>query len=466
MKNFSFEVRPDGVAIAQFDVPGRSMNTITFDVQDDLAELARRLSTDEQIVGLVLSSGKSSGFCAGADLVEMEGAIEQWRRATTQDELRAGVESAGRYSQRLRSLETAGKPIAVIVTGVALGGGLELALAGHHRVTTGDRAKLRMGLPEVTIGLMPGAGATQRLPHLMGLERSVAYLIDGAPIGLDAALQSGIVHQHLEHPSDAFEAAVAWVLANREAVQPWDIKGYRFPDGIHTPAGYAKFPFFIARAVGDGPGDHAARGNILRAIYEGAMVPVDAGLRIESRYFFNTVRTPSSGTMVRSLFTARQSLAKADKRDVAPYVERIREAWRASIDALVARGESRRFVLGVSRSLSPAFTPNEAGSGPISIHPSDDVHIEGIVAHILGASAHEAAACWKDNLVISREEADLRAIEAGYPAFTGGPISYLEAGSEAKRREFERRMDDVVSDGDLAILIHEMRLESHAETTR
>jgi 3-hydroxyacyl-CoA dehydrogenase/enoyl-CoA hydratase/3-hydroxybutyryl-CoA epimerase len=465
MKNFSFEVRPDGVAVAQIDVPGRSMNTITFDVQDDLAELATRLSTDERIVGLILLSGKSTGFCAGADLVEMESAIEMWRRASTQDELRAGVETAGNYSRRLRALETAGKPIAVILAGVALGGGLELALAGHHRVATGDPAKLRIGLPEVTIGLMPGAGATQRLPRLIGLERSVPYLIDGALISLDVALQSGIVHQHLEDPSAAIDAAVAWILAEREATQPWDIKGYRFPGGIHTPAGYAQFPVVMARAVGDGPGDHAARGNILRAVYEGAMVPIDAGLRIESRYFFNTVRAPSSGAMVRSLFTARQALARGEKRDVAPYIARIRAAWHASIDALVERGESRRYVLGVSRGLSVAFTPNEAGSGPIGVHPSDDVHLGEIAAHILRASASEAAACWKENLVISRGEADFRAIEAGYPAFTGGPISYLEAGRDARRREFERRMDEVVSDGDLAILFRDMRLESRADAS-
>ena len=465
MKNFSFEVRPDGVAVAQFDVQGRSVNTITFDVQDDLAELARRLSTDEEIVGLILSSSKSSGFCAGADLVEMESAIEMWRRASTQDELRAGVGSAGNYSRRLRALETAGKPIVVVLAGVALGGGLELALAGHHRVATGDPAKLRIGLPEVTIGLMPGAGATQRLPRLIGLERAVPYLIDGALIGLDVALQNGIVHQHLEDTSAAFDAAIAWILAEREATQPWDIRGYQFPGGIHTPAGYAKFPVFTARAVGDGPGDHAARGNILRAVYEGAMVPIDAGLRIESRYFFNTVRAPSSGPMVRSLFAARQSLAKAAKRDVAAYIERIRMAWHASIDELEARGESRRFVLGVSRSLSSAFTPGEVGSGPISVHPSIDAHLREIAAHILSASASEATVCWKEDLVISRDEADLRAIEAGYPAFTGGPISYLEAGREAKRREFERRMDDVVSDGDLANLMHEIRLESRAETS-
>jgi len=427
MKNFTLDIGPDGVAIARFDVPGRPMNTITLDVQNDLDELANAVASDENIVGLVIQSAKSSGFCAGADLVEMEGAIERWRLAHSQDELREGVESAGQYSQRLRSLETVGKPIAIILAGVALGGGLELALAGHYRIATGDAAKLRLGLPEVTIGLMPGAGATQRLPRLMGLERSTAYLTAGKPLELEAALQTGVVHEHVADPDQALDRAKHWVIANPNAAAPWDAKGYRVASGPHTPAGYAKFPMFIAQAVGDGPGDHAARANILRAIYEGAMVPIDAGLRIESRYFFNTVRTKSSAAMVRTMFHARKALAKSERRDPSPYVARIRQAWNDEIEKMVRDGESERFVRGVARSLAPRLTAPISAFDPVSVHPTDTHQVARITERLLRASSQEAATCLFDGLVGSASEGDLVAIEAGYPSFTGGPISYLES---------------------------------------
>lgn len=457
MKNFTLDIRADGVAIARFDVPNRSMNTITFAVQEDLAELAETLSADDRILGLVIVSGKPSGFCAGADLVEMEGAIADWRAAVSQDDLRAGVDSAGQYSRRLRELETAGKPIAFILAGVALGGGLEFALAGHRRIATGEKDRLRLGLPEVTIGLMPGAGSTQRLPRLAGLERSVPFLIGGATIDLETALQIGVVHEHVASADAALEVAATWVLNNPDASQPWDSKGFRFPGGVHTPAGYAKFPYFLAHSVGDGPGDHAARANILRAVYEGAMVPIDAGLRIESRYFFNTVRANSSGAMVRTLFHARQALARSERRDHVPFVQRLRRSWNDAIGALVTSGESRRFVLGVSRSLSPSLTPDEPATGPASVHPSDDTHLDRLSHFLLEASAREAVSCLEDGTVGSREEADLAAIEAGYPAYTGGPISYLEATKGVRDMEFERRLDAVVSDGDLAALMGELR---------
>ncbi|MEL0209077.1 MAG: enoyl-CoA hydratase-related protein [Novosphingobium sp.] len=427
MKNFLFEVGADGVAIAQFNVPGQSMNTITFDVQDDLDLLADRLRSDDGIVGLVLHSGKASGLCAGADLVEMEGAIDDWRRAKTQEELRAGVGSAGRYSSRLRALETAGKPIAVIVSGVALGGGLELALACHRRIASGDADRLRLGLPEVTIGLMPGAGGTQRLPRLMGLDRSAAVILDGRPLELADAVAAGVVHEHIADPVAALEAAKSWVLANRDAVQPWDVKGYQFVGGPHTPASYARFPLAIAKTVGDGPHDHAARGNILRALYEGAMVSIDAALRIESRYFFNTARAFSSAAMVRTLFHGRQSVAKAGRKNLAPYGDRLRQAWGRAIDGLVLNGEDRRFVVGVARHLAPMLSPPPIVEGPLSVHPTDEWRRAAIANRLLSETADEAAGCLDDGLLLSQAEADVAAIEAGYPAFTGGPLTFRRA---------------------------------------
>ncbi|CAM8664633.1 Short-chain-enoyl-CoA hydratase [Sphingobium sp. AntQ-1] len=134
MENFTLEVGADGVAIVTFAMPNRSMNIISHAVQDDLGLLAQRLHQDDAIVGAILCSGKASGFCAGADLVELQVDIERWREAATQEDLRAGLGEAGGFSRRIRNLETVGKPLVAVIGGVVLGGGLELALGCHHRI--------------------------------------------------------------------------------------------------------------------------------------------------------------------------------------------------------------------------------------------------------------------------------------------------------------------------------------------
>jgi 3-hydroxyacyl-CoA dehydrogenase/enoyl-CoA hydratase/3-hydroxybutyryl-CoA epimerase len=312
---------------------------------------------------------------------------------------------------------------------VVLGGGLELALAGHYRIAAGDPTKLRLGLPEVTIGLMPGAGGTQRLPRLMGLGRALPHLVEGKPIDLGLALETKIIHAHL--PEDqALDAARHWVLANPTTAVPWDIKGYKVTDGPHTPAGYANFPVFIAATRGDTHSDHPARANILRAVYEGVMVPIDAGLRIESRYFFNTLRAPASSAMIRTLFTVRQALAKAPVHsDPTPYVNRLRSAWAEAANTLVASGLSAPLVFGISRKLSQklATAPKSLDDTQVDIQLPSDREVARVTEYLLLVAAQAAESCLADGMVASREEADLLGVEAGYPASTGGPFAFLAA---------------------------------------
>lgn len=309
MENFIFAVGVDGVATATFDMPGRTVNVISGSVQRDLDILVERIKADDAIKGVVLRSGKANGFCAGADLNALRLDMARWSDADTQDKLRQGVEEAGAFSQRIRAIETCGKPVAVVMTGATVGGGLELALGCHFRIAV-DTPALQLALPEAGLGLMPGGGGTQRLIRLAGLAAAMPYLLDGAPIALADALAMGLVHK-VSTPDQAEALARVWILETGDAQPLWDSNAFRMPcGGPHSPAGYREFgPAMAGRlATGDGP----ATANILKAMYEGAQVPIDAGLRIESRYFFNTARSKPARAGVERFFARRKQGASAD----------------------------------------------------------------------------------------------------------------------------------------------------------
>ena len=428
MDNFTIHTGEDGIALVTFDVPGRSMNVITAAVQRDLGTLVESIRADAAIRGVILRSGKASGFCAGADLDEMESEIARLRSASTQDELRAGVESAGEYSRRLRALETCGKPVVAVIAGTALGGGLELALACHHRVASDDPG-LKLGLPESSIGLMPGAGATQRLPRLMGIAGAIPHLVDAVLISPADALASGVVGA-IAAESELIDAARAWIDDGGSAVAPWDVKGYKPRcGGPHSNAGYSHFASAIATAAGSGAINHPAQANILRSVYEGMLVPIDAGLRIESRYFFNTVRSAAASVMVKTLFHGRRAVARAKTpTDSKPFADSIRLAWSAECQRLIDEGIPAALVHGVSRRLSPKLTSKmTAGESSPNPHLVDADELRAVEQRLLAAAANAAHRSLEDGLASGPAEADLLAIDAGYPAWTGGPITYSES---------------------------------------
>jgi 3-hydroxyacyl-CoA dehydrogenase / enoyl-CoA hydratase / 3-hydroxybutyryl-CoA epimerase len=181
MENFKIDVDSDGIALITFDVPGRSMNTITASVIRDLYEIVDRIKTDAAIKGAVFTSGKASGFCAGADLGEMNerGVSGSATPKSEEEKLKTQFERGFGLNKVYRDLETCGKPVAFALEGLALGGGLEFALAGHYRVAA-DNPKIKLGLPEAKVGLLPGAGGTQRLPRLIGVQNAAMMILQGA----------------------------------------------------------------------------------------------------------------------------------------------------------------------------------------------------------------------------------------------------------------------------------------------
>ncbi|MGO4687541.1 3-hydroxyacyl-CoA dehydrogenase NAD-binding domain-containing protein [Brevundimonas sp. 2YAF1] len=307
MENFKIDVDADGVALITFDVPGRSMNTLTSSVMAEIPQLVERIKTDDAIKGAVLTSGKTSGFCAGADLGDIAGGMIGG--ANLQDAYDAGWKMNG----ALRALETCGKPVAAAINGLALGGGLELTLACHYRVVENDN-RIQLGLPEIKVGLFPGGGGTQRLTRLIGVQAAMMAMTEGKSFRPNDAKGAGIVHEVVEK-GQSVAAAKAWIKNGGKAVQPWDDKAFKLPGGgPYHPAGIQNFLVGNAMIRKQTYGNYPAATNLMKAVYEGVQVPMDAALRIETRYFIKTLMTPQAQAMIRSLFLSKQELDKGAVR--------------------------------------------------------------------------------------------------------------------------------------------------------
>ncbi len=311
MNNFKIDVDAEGVALVTFDAPGRSMNTLTSEVLRELGEVVERIKTDAAIKGAVIASGKASGFCAGADLAEMAGGLAA---AKPGDEaaLKALFDQVYAINQVFRALETCGKPVAAAISGLALGGGLELTLACHHRIVADD-PKIKLGLPESKVGLLPGGGGTQRLPRLIGLMAAAPMLLEGKEIRPAEAKSLGFVDEVVPKGTE-IEAAKAWVKTG-SSVARWDQSSFKIPGGgPYHPQGIQMFIMGNAMLRAKTYANYPAQMNIMRCAYEGLQLPIDAALRVESRYMAKTIMTPQARAMIRTLFMSMQALNKGAAR--------------------------------------------------------------------------------------------------------------------------------------------------------
>lgn len=310
-ENFSFEVDADGIALITWDMPGRSMNVLSASSMGDLEAIIERIASDAAIKGAVITSGKASGFCAGADLSMMAGNSGGGAGGAGDDRVKKLYENNLHLNMMFRRLETCGKPVAAAINGVAMGGGLEVTLACHYRVVS-DNPKIQLALPEAKVGLLPGGGGTQRLPRLLGAAKALPLLLQGTSLSPQEALEIGLVHKLA--PADQIVAEAKALVKSGEAVQPWDKKGYKIPGGTaHTSAG-SVFTIGTAQLHKQSHGNYPAQKYIMSCVYEGTLVPIEAGLRIETRYFTKLMLDPRSKAMIRSLFLSMQELQKGARR--------------------------------------------------------------------------------------------------------------------------------------------------------
>ena len=218
-----------------------------------------------------------------------------------------------RFSLVLRGIETCGKPWAAAINGLALGGGFEVTLSCHYRVAA-ENPKTRLGLPEVKVGLFPGAGGTQRVPRLVPPQDAMTILLKGDPVTLEKAKALNLIHA-IVPAADLIKAAKDWIKGGGKAVAPWDEKGFKLPGGpVFSKAGMMMFPAGNAIYRRETYDNYPAARAIMSCVYEGLQLPIDAALRVESRYFTQVLRSKEAAAMIRSLFLSMQELNKGARR--------------------------------------------------------------------------------------------------------------------------------------------------------
>ena len=318
MTDFTYELHDDGVAVITWDVPGKSMNVLTREAFELVEGFIDQALADDAVKGVVITSGKES-FAGGMDL----NVLGNIRAQSGDDPAPALFEFIMNGHRILRKIERAGmdpktlkggKPIACAIPGLCAGIGTEIALACHHRIMA-DTPKGRIGLPEILLGMFPGAGGTTRVVRMVGLMAAAPILLEGKMLEPKKAVGS-LINEVVE-PDQLMACAKEWVLNATDAdiVKPWDKKDYKMPGGApYHPSGFMTYVGASAMINGKTKGVYPAAKALLSAAYEGALVPFDTALKVEARYFTQILNDPTSAAMIRSLFLNKEALEKGANR--------------------------------------------------------------------------------------------------------------------------------------------------------
>ncbi|MBC8130704.1 MAG: enoyl-CoA hydratase/isomerase family protein [Rhizobiaceae bacterium] len=312
--NFTIETDADGIALVTWDMKDRSMNVFTEEVMDELDAMIGTFAGDAAVKGVVITSGKDGTFTGGADLKMLNGMFEQFeaRKKTDHDgAVQELFDRAGRMSWIYRKLETSGKPYVCAINGTCMGGGFELALACHGRVAA---TSAKMGLPEVKVGIFPGAGGTQRVPRLADTQAALQMLLKGETLSAAKAKGMKLIDEVV--PQDELVAKAKEMLkAGLSPVKPWDQKGFKLPSGlVYSAAGAQLWPAVASLYRKETNDNYPGARAIVKCVYEGLLLPIDAALKVEQRWFANVLQTTEAAMMIRSLFVSLQELNKGARR--------------------------------------------------------------------------------------------------------------------------------------------------------
>jgi len=323
MTELHYAVDADGVATITWDVPEKSMNVMSFEGLQELEAGIDAALADDAVKGVIITSGKPD-FAGGMDL----NILAKMRDDAGDNPAQGLFDGIMAMHVLLRKIELAGmdrktqkggKPIAAALPGTAMGIGLEIPLA-CHRIFAADNAKARIGLPEIKVGIFPGAGGTTRLSWKLGAMAAAPLLLEGRALAPAKAKAAGVIDEVVP-AADLLSAAKAWVLGASDAdlVKPWDKKGYKIPGG--APYSAPGFPTFVGASAmihANTWGVYPAAKALLSAVYEGLQVPFDTALKIEARWFTSVLMNPSSSAMIRSLFVNKGALEKGANRPDVP----------------------------------------------------------------------------------------------------------------------------------------------------
>lgn len=323
MSAIKYQKDQDNIVTLTLDSSGQSANTMNAEFRDSLKDVATKLKAETDLAGVIIASAKKT-FFAGGDLNELiqvkpENATEFFQQI---QELKA----------HMRTIETLGKPVVAALNGTALGGGWEIALATHCRIALND-PKTKFGLPEVTLGLLPGGGGIVRMVRFLGLQNAFPYLMEGKQFDVKTAVSLGLVHDTADSMDEVLDKARAWIKANPKSQQPFDVKGYKIPGGDpRTPAVAQVLAIAPAMLRDKTKGCYPAPEAIMSAAVEGAQVDVDTALRIETRYFNKLTTGQVAKNMIGTFWFGLNSIKAGGSRPqgIAP--------WQAKKVAVLGAG--------------------------------------------------------------------------------------------------------------------------------
>ncbi len=300
-----YEKDNDNIVVLTMDAPGQSANTMNEAYKSAMDQCLERLEQESDLAGVIITSAKKT-FFAGGDLNDLVKATPELAQEF--------MDSVSAIKAQLRRLEQLPAPVVAAINGAALGGGYEICLACNHRIAI-NNPKTKIGLPEVTLGLLPGGGGVVRLTRLLGLEAAAPFLLEGKQVNPEQALKAGLIHELADDAEAMLAKAKAFCKANPKAVQPWDSKGYKVPGGTPaTPALAMKLPIIPAMLKHKTKGCMPAPEAILSAAVESLQVDVDTALRIEGRYFTSLAVGGISTNMIKAFFFQLQQIGKGGSR--------------------------------------------------------------------------------------------------------------------------------------------------------
>lgn len=426
MNNFKTRRTEDGILHLVFDMPDRSMNVFSNEAIHEIEAFATWLSGSD-VAGVVISSGKTTAFCAGADLTELAQAYEMIMAAPKPERDKLTVDHFSPIGRAFRKLETAGKPVAVAAHGLALGGGCELFLACHYRVLT-DATETQIGLPESLVGLLPGGGGTQRLPRFTGVAESLGVLIEGARFDAKQAMKLGAAHEAVA-PGKELAAAEAWIRSRPDPRQPWDKPDWKpaTKDEVLAVTKPVRDEF-LRKSGGHYPAELA----ILDCLDNGLPRDMDGGIAAEVDAFKDLVQRVEPRNMIAVKFLGRVEYDKRKRKNTLPegldaFAAAVRSAIEAKAAKLGATGKAALGFAGIDGVIPGDLDTarDVAGREPQWFErPSSDVETAAFA--ILAAGAVAAADSGAGFAAEDRNLVDLYCQQAaGFPAYLGGPFTFL-----------------------------------------
>jgi 3-hydroxyacyl-CoA dehydrogenase/enoyl-CoA hydratase/3-hydroxybutyryl-CoA epimerase len=439
MQEFRIEMTEDGICHLIFDAPGRSMNVFSNRAIHEAEAFADWLKNAD-VKGVLVRSGKSSAFCAGADLGELSTAFDMIMATPKAERDAFCLKEYSPIGRAFRKLETAGKPVAVAVHGLALGGGCELILACHYKVVT-DAPETQLGLPESLVGLLPGGGGTQRLPRLVGIEASLPILLEGGRYSAKEAVELGCADE-LVAQGDEVAAAEAWIRSGPEPRQPWDKAGWTAPNAQAVLAETAPArAVFLARTGGHYPAEIA----ILDCLDRGLVGDMNFGIAEEIDIFKDLIQRSEARNMIQVQFLGRVDYDRAKRKDAFPerlneFVTNIKSTLAGEIHDLGALGAAAARFAGIAPE-GGALSWEAGDAAAIAARrpqwfEAPETETERAALKILAHAAMAAGTFSHDFETTTRRLADYAATrKAGFPVYLGGPFSFLDHfGLDALRR--------------------------------